>query len=132
AVLDEIHAEQTEAVVDAFSGPGSLEDKFKAFSTWAQTGLGNPRWTALEVEFAAVARHSPYVANALTERHREIASAIADLLRTVTDREDFSLNHGLEVSSIVLLSHGIGLGSLRSLNSQLDVTVFANAMRALL
>src|SRR5690625_316003 len=132
AVLDEIHAEQTEAVVDAFSGPGSLEDKFKAFSTWAQTGLGNPRWTALEVEFAAVARHSPYVANALTERHRAIASAIADLIRTVTEREGVTLKQGPEDTAVVLLSMGIGLGALRSLDSQLDVTVFADAMRALL
>src|SRR5699024_5806249 len=50
AVLDEIHAEQTEAVDDAFRAPGSLEGKVKALSTWAHNGVGTPRWTAMEVD----------------------------------------------------------------------------------
>lgn len=131
-VLDAIHAEQTESVIEAFSGPASLEDKLKAFSTWAQSDLGNPRWTALEVEFAAVARHSPYVAKALTTRHRAITGAIADLIRTVTEDAGVTLNQSPEDTALVLLSMGIGLGALRSLDSGLNVTVFADAMRSLL
>lgn len=132
AVLDGIHAEQTEGVIEAFSGSGNLEDKFEAFSAWAQTGLGNPRWTALEVEFAAVARHSPYVARALAERHRSITAAIAQLIRSVSDMQGVTLKQSPEDAAVVLLSTGIGLGALRSLDPNLDVNVFTDAMRALL
>ncbi len=59
AVLDSIHEEQIEGVVAAFTRDADLDARIDAFAEWAREGLGRPRWTALEVEFAAVARQSP-------------------------------------------------------------------------
>jgi AcrR family transcriptional regulator len=132
AVLDSIHEEQIEGVVAAFSKDSDLDGRIEAFSEWAREGLGRPRWTALEVEFAAAARHSPFVAAELVKRHRELAAAIAGLIRQVMQDADVELAVPAEEAATVLLSLGIGLGALRSLDSKIDVGVFADLMRTLL
>ena len=91
AVLDSIHDEQIEGVMDAFAADADLDGRIDAFTAWAREGLGQPRWTALEVEFAAVARQSPYVARELVKRHREISEALADLIRRVTKEAGIEL-----------------------------------------
>lgn len=132
AVLDSIHDEQIEGVVAAFTRDADLDGRIEAFSEWAREGLGRPRWTALEVEFAAAARHSPYVAAELVKRHRELAAAIAGLIRQVMRDAGVELAVPAEEAATVLLSFGIGLGALRSLDSKIDVGVFADVMRTLL
>ena len=91
AVLDSIHDEQIEGVMEAFTADADLDGRIDAFTAWAREGLGQPRWTALEVEFAAVARQSPYVARELVKRHREISEALADLIRRVTKEAGIEL-----------------------------------------
>lgn len=132
AVLDSIHEEQIEGVVTAFTQDTDLDGRIEAFAAWAREGLGRPRWTALEVEFAAIARQSPYVATELVKRHREIVDATAQLIKQVTSEAGIELNIPAEQAATVLLSLGIGLGALRSLDNQVDVGVFADTMRALL
>lgn len=132
AVLDSIHEEQIEGVVAAFTADTDLDGRIDAFAAWAREGLGQPRWTALEVEFAAVARHSPYVATELVKRHRELVAASADLIRSVMADAGVRLDVSAHKAAVALLSLGIGLGALRSLDSDVDVEVFAQTMRALL
>jgi AcrR family transcriptional regulator len=132
AVLDSIHEEQIEGVVNAFAGDGDLDSRIDAFTAWAREGIGQPRWTALEVEFAAVARRSPYVATELVKRHREISEALADLIRRVTKEAGISLPLSAEQAAVGLLGMGIGLGAMRSLDGSIDVDVFGTMMRALL
>ena len=132
AVLDSIHDEQIEAVIDAFTGDADLDARIDAFTAWAREGLGQPRWTALEVEFAAVARQSPYVAGELVKRHREISRALADLIRRVTKEAGIQLPMAAEQAAVALLSLGIGLGAMRSLDPTIDVDVFGQTMRVLL
>lgn len=132
AVLDTIHEEQVAGVVSAFTADTDLDGRIDAFAAWAREKLGHPRWTALEVEFAAVARQSPWVATELVKRHRMLVAASAELIRSVTADAGLSLDIGAEEAAIALLSLGIGLGAMRSLDATLDVDVFAETMRALL
>lgn len=132
AVLDSIHQRQIDGVVEAFRGRGDLDARIDAFADWAREGLGQPRWTALETEFGAVARHSPYVAAGLRARHREIREAIETLIREVTAQEGVELRLPADRAATAMLSLGIGLGALRSIDHTVDVGVFADAMRALL
>ena len=132
AVLDSIHLQQIDGVVAAFAGGGDLDARIDAFADWAREGLGQPRWTALESEFGAVARHSPYVAGALKARHREIREAIETLIREVTTEAGVELRMPPDRAATAMLSLGIGLGALRSIDHTVDVSVFADAMRALL
>lgn len=132
AVLDSIHEEQISGVVSAFTQETDLDGRIEAFSAWAQEGLGQPRWTALEVEFGAIARQSPYVATELVKRHREIRVAIAQLVRQVTTEAGLQDVVDADQAATMLLSLGIGLGTLRSLDHTIDVGIFADTIRALL
>jgi AcrR family transcriptional regulator len=132
AVLDSIHEEQIHGVVTAFTQDTDLEGRIEAFAAWAREGLGQPRWTALEVEFGAIARQSPYVATELVKRHREIRAAIAQLVRQVTAEAGLEDAIDPDQAATTLLSLGIGLGTLRSLDHSIDVGVFADTMRLLL
>lgn len=132
AVLDMIHEEQIEGVLSAFAKDTDLDGRIEAFVDWARVGLGKPRWTALEVEFAGIARQSPYVAVELAKRHREIIGGLTELITTVVEQE--GAETGLEPREIAtaLLSLGIGLGAMRSLDSTLDVDVFGGIIKSLL
>ena len=132
AVLDRIHHEQIEGVVNAFAGGGSLDERLQAFAAWARDGLGQPRWTALESEFGAVSRHSTYVASGLRARHREIRAAIEQLITQVTAEAGIELRISADRAATALLSLGVGLGALHSIDRDVDVDVFADAMRVLL
>jgi AcrR family transcriptional regulator len=131
AVLDSIHEEQIVGVVAAFTQDTDLDGRIEAFSAWAREGLGQPRWTALEVEFGAIARQSSYVATELVKRHREIRAAIAQLVRQVTAEAGIE-GVDADQAATALLSLGIGLGTLRSLDHTIDVGIFADTMRSLL
>jgi AcrR family transcriptional regulator len=132
AVLDTIHEEQIEGVVAAFTADTDLDGRIDAFAAWVREKLGKPRWTALEVEFAAVARQSPWVAGELVKRHRMLVASSADLIDRVLADAGLRLDFGAHKAAVALLSLGIGLGAMRSLDPELDVDVFAETMRALL
>ncbi|MCW2825323.1 MAG: TetR family transcriptional regulator [Aeromicrobium sp.] len=132
AVLDSIHETQIQGVVAAFTLDTDLDGRIEAFAAWAREGLGRPRWTALEVEFGAIARQSPYVATELVKRHREIRAAIAQLVRQVTTEAGIADRVDADQAATALLSLGIGLGTLRSLDHTIDVAIFADTMRVLL
>ncbi len=132
AVLDSIHAEQVVQVAEVFSGPGGLDDKIDRFAVWAREGIGQPLWVALESEFGAVARQSPFVASALRRRQREVRAAIAALIEQVTTDQGITLRFPPEQAATMLLSLGIGLGALRSIDHGVDPGMFGDAMRALL
>lgn len=132
AVLDSIHEEQIEGVLSAFAKDVDLDGRIDAFVEWAREGLGKPRWTALEVEFAGVARQSPYVAEALVKRHREITDALTQLIEGVVAQEGLDIALTPRQAATALLSLGIGLGAMRSLDSSLDVDIFGGIIRALL
>ena len=132
AVLDTIHEEQIEGGVAAFTADTDLDGRIDAFAAWVREKLGKPRWTALEVEFAAVARQSPWVAGELVKRHRMLVASSADLIDRVVADAGLRLDISAHKAAVALLSLGIGLGAMRSLDAELDVDVFAETMRALL
>ena len=132
AVLDSIHEEQLGGVLSAFSKDTDLDGRIDAFVEWAREGLGRPRWTALEVEFASIARQSPYVALELVKRHREITDALTELIAGVVTQEKLDIRLTPRQAATALLSLGIGLGAMRSLDSSIDVDIFGGIIRALL
>ncbi len=132
AVLDSIHEEQIAGVFAAMTKDTDLDGRIDAFVDWAREGLGQPRWTALEVEFAGVARQSVYVAAELKKRHQEITAGLAELIGAIIDAENLKLQMTPSQVATALLSLGIGLGAMRSLDPTIDVDVFGALIRGLL
>ncbi|KHL19321.1 AcrR family transcriptional regulator [Mumia flava] len=132
AVLDQIHAEMVTEVMESLAGAETYEGLLAGFGGWLHRRLGQPRWTALEVEFAAVVRQSPYVATELATRHRQIRGTIAEVLRSLVADAGVRLALSPEQTATALLSLGIGMGAQRSLDADVDVEAFTGTMRTLL
>jgi AcrR family transcriptional regulator len=132
AVLDGIHAEQLEGVTAAFSSETDIDGRIDAFTQWARKHLGDPGMTALEAEFGAAARRSPYVAKQLRDRRRQITGEIARLLRTVIDESGLDVAFDPDKAAVALLSLGIGVGAMRAFDARLDVDIVGETMRTLL
>ncbi|MDO9379409.1 MAG: TetR/AcrR family transcriptional regulator [Nocardioidaceae bacterium] len=132
AVLDSIQQRQIDEVAAAFRDHTSLDDRLAAFGRWARERIGQPRWTALEVEFGSVARQSPFVAQALLERHRAVRAAIAQLVEAVLEDTGVEIALTPDQAATALLSLGIGLGAQRSLDPDVDVEVFTATLRAVM
>lgn len=132
AVLDNIQEEQIAGVLGAFAADTDLDGRIDAFVEWARKELGEPRWTALEVEFAAAARQSPYVAEELVKRRQDVVEALARLISALVEQENLELAMSPEQAATALLSLGIGLGVMRSLDHSIDVDVFGEVIRGLL
>jgi AcrR family transcriptional regulator len=131
-VIDAIHAELLLGVVEAFSAETDFDGRIDAFSRWARNQLGNPLETALEAEFSAAARNSTYVAEQLRNRHRAITAEISRLLRNVVEEAGYEVAFDPDKAAVALLSLGIGVGAMRSLDSRLDVDIVGETMRTLL
>lgn len=132
AVLDDIHAEQVQAVTAAFVSDRPLAERMAAFEEWAVANLGEQRWTALEVEFAARANHSAFVASALAQRYRSLRESLTALVADSAQRYDLRLAMDADDVATALLSLGIGLGATRANDSSLSVDVLTGTIRVLL
>lgn len=131
-VLDSIHAELLSGVVEAFTTEPEFDGRIEAFTRWARVQLGDPQVTALEAEFAAVARQSPYVAEQLRNRHRAVTAELSRLLRTVVEEAGHEVAFDPDNAAVALLSLGIGIGAMRSLDGRLNVDIMGETMRTLL
>lgn len=132
AVLDDIHAEQVEAVTAAFVCDQPLSERMAAFEQWAVANMGEQRWTALGVEVAARATSSTFVATALADRYRRLRSSLAALVDDSAQRYDLRLAMDADDVATALLSLGIGLGATRANDSSLSVEVLTRTIRLLL
>jgi AcrR family transcriptional regulator len=133
AVLDGMHRSVLDYFVAAFSSSaGSLEDRLGVFERWADRSLGEPRWTALEAEFAIRARTSAYVADALRERSQQSRSAIEQLVLDSAERFGLTLPMPAEDVATALLSLGVGLGIGRANDPTIPVEVMSRTIRLLL
>lgn len=124
AVLDQIHDEKIRLVQQVFAQDESLEARLKNFVEWTRSSLGEPRWTALEAEFAAVARHNPWVAQELVKRHREVRRLIEDLIESTVAEAGLETTIPAEDVATALLALGAGLGGLRALDPRIDMDIF--------
>ncbi len=131
AVLDQIHAEKIRLVLEVFSEDTSIEARLKNFVEWSRSGLGEPQWTSLEVEFAAVARHNPWVASELVKRHREVRRLIAKLISATVDDAGLETTIPVEQVATAMLALGAGLGGLRSLDPKINMDVFGDVLAGL-
>lgn len=132
AVLDGLHARQLEGAVQALGGTGDIDEKLADFVEWARRGLGRPRATALEAEFAAIARSSDYVAGELSKRHRALTTTVASLITHVLSESGLRLTVPPRDAALTVLSLAVGFSALRSLDPSLDVEVVRGALLRML
>jgi AcrR family transcriptional regulator len=131
AVLDTIHAEVAGAVLGSLDGARSIEEALDSFDLWAEARLGDPDWSALEAEFAARSRRDPALRSALEERNLRLRRMIGDALRRTCAEQGIELAMEIDDVAGALLSLGIGLGLLRSLDPGVPVHVLSDVVRVM-
>ncbi|HPU12881.1 MAG TPA: TetR/AcrR family transcriptional regulator [Aeromicrobium sp.] len=128
AVLDAIHAEKMRLVLEVFTNDKSIETRVESFVEWARLGMGDPQWTTLEVEFATVARHNPWVATELVKRHREIRRLISQLISSTVDEAGLETTIPVDQVATALLALGAGLAGMNSLDPKIEMNVFSQVL----
>jgi AcrR family transcriptional regulator len=131
AVLDAIHARQIDDLAAAMTGADTLDERLAGFERWAEKSVGDPQWTALELEFAASIRGNEGLVAELTERDRAIREAIAGIFTTASREMGIELPLPAEDLATAMLSLGIGLGLRRAYDPSVPVSVLPGVIRAL-
>ncbi|KAB2349747.1 TetR/AcrR family transcriptional regulator [Actinomadura rudentiformis] len=132
-VIEAVRAEQVQAIMDAFLGDGSDEDRLAVFESWAERTIGDPGWTLLEAEFAIhAARRDPELRGKVATGGRGWVGALRFLLEEEARRRDLTLPLPAEELADALLSLGVGLGLRRAVDPALSPHALTDMIRLLL
>ena len=132
AVLDGIHAEQTQLIVQAMVGSSTLDERLSGFHAWADQTIGDPAWTGLEFEFATHVRRDPALRAELAKREETVRALIAAVITRNADELGLTLPVPADEAAAALLSLGIGLGVRRMVEPSTPVQVLTDMVRLLL
>ncbi|MFE5480095.1 TetR/AcrR family transcriptional regulator [Nocardia sp. NPDC056541] len=130
AVLDVVHVERAQSLVDAMLAHDTLTERIEGFARWADENIGDVGWTALEVEFATSTRHMPEIRTELAERRRTLTAMLASVIQTQADQLGLELPLSAEDAALQLLSLGIGLGVQRAIDPELPVSAIVDLLRS--
>ncbi|MEU5879355.1 helix-turn-helix domain-containing protein [Spirillospora sp. NPDC047279] len=132
-VIEAVRAEQVQAIMDAFLGEGSGEERLAVFESWAERTIGDPGWTLLEAEFAIHAtRRDQGLRAEVASGGRSWAGALRLLLEEEARRRDLVLPLPAAELADALLSLGIGLGLRRAVDPALSPHALTGMIRLLL
>lgn len=130
AVIDELYVREerrlTAALADTY-GHGH-DAWFEALASWADSTIGDPAWTRLEIEVAASSTHDPAYRAATAARYARQRALCAQLIG-----ERFGdpppLDPDALAAAIIGLAMGIGLQ--RAADPSLPGTIWSETLRAL-
>jgi AcrR family transcriptional regulator len=109
AVLDALYAREQQRLTEALESVprGDRPALFEALSAWADTTIGDPGWTRLEIEIAAFSAHEQAHRTATAARYARMRARCRELIEERFDGE-LALDPDLLATAIVGLALGIG------------------------
>jgi AcrR family transcriptional regulator len=132
-VIESVRSEQVQAIMDAFLGEGSDEDRLAVFEAWAERTIGDPGWTLLEAEFAIHAtRRDPGLRDQVVISGRSWVGALQVLLENEASRREIALPLAAAELADAFLSLGIGLGLRRAVDPAVSPRALTDLIRLLL
>jgi AcrR family transcriptional regulator len=128
AVIDELYACEEQRLIESLAKvpQGDVDAVFEALSGWAESTIGDPEWTRLEIETFSAHEESDRAATAA--RHARLRARCRELIagRLLTDS---SLDADLLATAMVGLALGIGLQ--RAVDPSIPGRAWGQALRAL-
>jgi AcrR family transcriptional regulator len=130
AVIDELYAREERRLRDALADV-AVEDRealFGALSAWADTTIGDPDWTRLEIEVAAFSAHEDAHRAATAARYARLRSWCRELIdeRLAGDSQ---LDPNTLATAIVGVA--LGIGAQRAADPDIPGSAWSEALRAL-
>ncbi|WP_448221351.1 TetR/AcrR family transcriptional regulator [Gordonia iterans] len=133
AVLTDIRREKFAEIAAITSSSDDVDQIADKLGDWIRATVGDAEWTALELEFSALARTDPTVHALTADARRDFSAAIAALLTDVLG-DPAELAPGLPgVGDLadLLLSTGIGLGISRAFDPDVSLEPGIAGLKAL-
>jgi AcrR family transcriptional regulator len=129
AVIDELYACEEQRLIESLAKvpEGDVDAAFETLSAWADSTIGDPDWTRLEIETFSAHEESYRVATAA--RHARLRARCRELIARRLLR-DSSLDPDLLATAMVGLALGIGLQ--RAADPSIPARTWGEALRALL
>jgi AcrR family transcriptional regulator len=130
AVIDDLYAREERRLVAALADAADrgLDAWFDVLSNWADSTIGDPDWTRLEIEVAASSAHDPAYRAATAARYARQRSLCVQLLRErFGDRPPVDA----ETTAAVIIGLGLGIGLQRAADPSVPATIWSDTLRAL-
>jgi AcrR family transcriptional regulator len=130
AVIDGLYAREEERLrgLLAVVPHGDREALFRALTKWADSTIGDPDWTRLEIEIAAFSANEGAHREATAARHARLREHCRELIDDYLEGET-RVDRDLLATAIVGLALGIGLQ--RASDPNIPGSAWSDVLRAL-
>ena len=130
AVIDELYAAEEQRLAELLAKvpDGDTDGVFDALSSWADSTIGDPGWTRLEIEIAAFSAHEESYRAATAARYARLRVSCRELIAGRIGG-DSQLDPDLLAAAIVGLA--LGIGAQRAADPRIPGRTWSEALRAL-
>lgn len=130
AVIDGLYAREEGRLEGSLAtvAVGDREAMFAALSAWADSTIGDPDWTRLEIEIAAFSAHEEVHRAATAARYARLRSRCREL---IAERVDGDSSVDPDVLAIAIVGLALGIGAQRAADSRIPGSAWSDALRAL-
>jgi AcrR family transcriptional regulator len=130
AVIDKLYAREEQRLTESLQGvpDGDRDALFETLSAWADSTIGDPDWTRLEIEIAGFSAHEDVHRAATAARYAQLRDHCRELIVEHLD-VDSALDPGMLATAIVGLA--LGVGAQRAADPSIPGSTWSEALRAL-
>jgi AcrR family transcriptional regulator len=128
AVIDELYAREAERLEAALDATENLDDWFDAFADWADSTIGEPQWTRLEIEIAAFSAHDDVYRAATAARYAGMRKRWAALFAA---RFAGAFPIDLDTLGAIMIALALGTGAQRAVAPELPGSDWVELLRTL-
>ncbi len=130
AVIDELYAREAERLEEALAATENTDEWFDALTRWADSTIGDPRWTRLEIELAASSANDEVYRTATAARYEVMRGGWVALFRERFD--DGPPPMDAETLGAIVVGLGLGAGVQRAFDPKLSGSTWVELLRVLL
>ena len=130
AVIDELYAREEQRLSESLVAVpvADREALFEALSAWAETTIGDPDWTRLEIEIAAAVAHEDVHRAATAARYARLRARCREL---ITERLGGESTLDPESLATAIVGLALGVGAQRAADPTVPGTTWSDALRVL-
>jgi len=129
AVIDELYEREADRLEAALGETEDLDDWFDALAAWADSTIGEARWTRLEIELAAFSAHDDAYRAATAARYAAMRKRWAALFAA---RFDGAFPIDPDILGAIIIALGLGTGAQRAVDPDLPGSDWVQLLRTLL
>jgi AcrR family transcriptional regulator len=128
AVIDRLYEREADRLEAALDATENLDEWFSALAAWADSTIGEPQWTRLEIELAAFSAHDDAYRAATAARYAGMRKRWADLFAA---RFAGSFPIDPDTLGAIIIALGLGTGAQRAVDPDLPGSDWVELLRTL-